>query len=199
MSEILLIRHAQTDMAGTFCGSSDPELNARGWIQVRELVERLRSENIGTVYTSDLRRAFSTASAIAVAHGVECHVRPLLREIDFGCWEGLAWKEIEQQDPIYAHRWMKEYPHLPSPEGESLDCFEARVLKEIRLLWEEAQNMDQSVAVVSHAGVLRFVLSSFHECTDEEAWEQTRPYCSIVRHTFQRSTTFSKALEGDKL
>jgi alpha-ribazole phosphatase len=190
MSEILLIRHAETDMAGTFCGHSDPELNTRGWVQVRELVERLRSEDIGAVYTSDLRRAFSTASAIAAAHGVEYHVRPALREIAFGRWEGLAWKEIEQQDPIYAHRWMKEYPNLPTPEGEKLACFERRVLKEISLLLENAQNTDRSIAVVSHAGVLRFVLNSFHKCTEEESWEQMRPYCSVVRHTIQRSTTF---------
>ncbi len=30
MSRILFIRHAETEMAGRYCGHSDPELNAQG-------------------------------------------------------------------------------------------------------------------------------------------------------------------------
>ena len=37
MSDLLFIRHAETDMAGTFCGHLDPELNARGLLQLEEL------------------------------------------------------------------------------------------------------------------------------------------------------------------
>jgi len=38
MSEILFIRHAETDMAGTFCGHSNPPLNMRGRNQLSELL-----------------------------------------------------------------------------------------------------------------------------------------------------------------
>ncbi len=88
MSELLFIRHAETDMAGTFCGHSDPELNAHGRVQLAELIDRLRMDQIGVVYTSDLRRAYTTGTAIAAAFGVDCHVRRALREINFGQWEG---------------------------------------------------------------------------------------------------------------
>ncbi len=84
MSELLLIRHAETDMAGTFCGHSDPELNARGRVQLGELINRLRKEKIGVVYSSDLRRAHTTGMAIAEAFNVACHLRSTLREINFG-------------------------------------------------------------------------------------------------------------------
>ena len=67
MSELLFIRHAETDMAGTFCGHCDPELNARGRDQLADLINRLGKEEIGVVYASDLRRAHATGMAIANA------------------------------------------------------------------------------------------------------------------------------------
>ncbi|NYF91121.1 histidine phosphatase family protein [Tunturiibacter empetritectus] len=181
MSEILFIRHAATDMAGTFCGHSDPDINARGQEQISELIDRLRKESIDIVYTSDLRRAAATASAIAEASGVECEVRAALREISFGTWEGLSWKDIEQRDAVYAHRWISEYPRLAAPDGEDFSDFERRVLKEVEFLCAKA--IEQRIAVVTHAGVLRTVLCSLDNCSLDDAWRQTESYCAIVRHT----------------
>jgi alpha-ribazole phosphatase len=181
MSELLFIRHAETDMAGTFCGHSDPELNARGRAQLAELIHRMSAENIGVVYSSDLRRAFATGSAIAAAFGIDCHVRPALREINFGQWEGLTWKEIERRDETYARRWIAEYPLLPTPDGEDFCDFERRILDEVRSLSMEAEAKGLGVAVVTHAGVLRTVLRRLRGCSEDDAWEQTRSYCSFAR------------------
>jgi alpha-ribazole phosphatase len=183
MREILFIRHAETDMAGTFCGHSDPELNARGRIQLSELIDRLRMENIGVVYTSDLRRAHTTGMAIAEAFNVDCHVRPALREINFGQWEGITWEEIERRDDVYTRRWIAEYPRLPAPNGESFHDFERRVLDEVKFLSLQAEAAGCRIAVVTHAGVLRTVLCALHGCSEDHAWEQTRSYCSVVRYT----------------
>jgi broad specificity phosphatase PhoE len=183
MSELLFIRHAETDMAGTFCGHSDPELNARGRIQLGELINTLRMEEIGLVYASDLRRAHTTGMAIAEAFGVACRVRSALREIDFGQWEGITWEEIERRNSAYAGRWIAEYPRLPAPDGESFHAFERRVLDEVKFLTLEAEAADCHIAVVTHAGVLRTVLCALHGCSEDHAWEQTRSYCSVVRYT----------------
>jgi broad specificity phosphatase PhoE len=182
MSELLFIRHAETDMAGTFCGRSDPELNARGRVQVAELIDRLRGEEIGVVYTSDLRRAYATGLAIAEAFDANCRVRSALREINFGQWEGMTWEEIERRDHDYAHRWTAEYPRLPAPDGESFHSFERRVLAEVKFLSSEAEAANCGVAVVTHAGVLRTVLRALHGCSEDSVWEQTKSYCSVVRH-----------------
>jgi alpha-ribazole phosphatase len=181
MSEILFIRHAETDMAGTFCGHSDPELNEQGHVQIVELIDRLRAEDIDAVYSSDLRRAAVTADAIAKFFAVSCHVRPALREINFGDWEGHSWAEIERQDKEYARSWVAEYPNLPARAGERFVEFELRVLNEVRFL--SAQAGKCNIAVVTHAGVLRTVLCRLNGYSAEPAWEQTKSYCSIVRHT----------------
>jgi alpha-ribazole phosphatase len=187
MSEILFIRHAETDMAGTFCGSSDPELNARGREQLDELISGLSTEKIAGVFASDLRRAHMTGKAIAEAFNLDCNVRPALREIDFGQWEGLTWKEIEQRDKNYAQRWLSEYPNLPAPDGEHFRDFVQRVLEEVKSLLNEAGAENRCIAVVTHAGVLRVVLSSLQGWPVKEAWDKTRYYCSIVRHPIAAS------------
>jgi broad specificity phosphatase PhoE len=183
MSEILFIRHAETDMAGTFCGHSDPELSTRGHDQLAGLINRLRTEDIGAVYVSDLRRAQTTGKVIAEAFAVDWHVRSALREISFGQWEGLTWSEIEHLDAVYAHRWIAEYPRLPAPCGERFDDFERRVLTEVSFLSITARAEERTIAVVTHAGVLRTVLYALQGCSEEDAWERTKSFCSIVRHT----------------
>jgi alpha-ribazole phosphatase len=180
MSEILFIRHAETDMAGTFCGHSDPPLNMRGRTQLSKLLRALSTESINEVYASDLLRTRETAEAIAADRAIEYHLRPGLREISFGQWEGLNWREVEQRHTAYAQRWIAEYPDLPAPDGESISDFERRVLAEVNLLIVKADTND--IAVVTHAGVLRTVLCRLHGCLEEEAWELTRAYCSIVRY-----------------
>jgi alpha-ribazole phosphatase len=183
MSDFLFIRHAETDMTGTFCGHSNPALNARGHAQLADLIDSLRKEEISAVYSSDLCRAHTTAMAVAKAFGVGCYVRSALREINFGQWEGATWKEIEERDISYAHRWLAEYPHLPAPDGERFYDFEARVLNEVKLLSSELEATDHPIAVVTHAGVLRTVLCALHGCSEDNAREQTRSYCSVIRHT----------------
>jgi alpha-ribazole phosphatase len=179
VSRALFIRHAETEMAGRFCGHSDPELNDQGRMQLTVLAQLLSSEPIDAVYSSDLRRASSTAQAIAAARAIPQVLRPALREIDFGQWEGLSWQEIVQKDPDHARKWIADYPHLPAPSGESFQAFEARVLREVNHL---LCGNDGPIAVVTHGGVLRVVLRHLCGCSDEEAWQQTQAYCCIVRH-----------------
>lgn len=194
MSEILFIRHAETDMAGTFCGHSDPRLNARGRAQLSELMTTLNTEDIGEVYASDLLRAQETGQEIARCFAVECHLRPALREINFGRWEGLTWEEIEQSDLVYAQRWVAEYPNLSAPGGERFGDFERRVLDEIEALVIKTKR--RSIAVVTHAGVLRAVLCRLLNSSEEEASRQTRPYCSIVRYKVPASRSTRSVAVG---
>jgi alpha-ribazole phosphatase len=179
MSRVVWVRHAETEMAGRFCGHSDPELNARGREQLIGLAQLLAAETIDGVYSSDLRRALSTAQAIAAGRNIPLALRPALREIHFGEWEGLSWGEIEEMDPEYARRWVDGYPHVTAPAGESFQDFEARILEEVNRLLD---HNPESIAVVTHSGVLRVVLRHLHGCSEQEAWQQTQSYCCVVRY-----------------
>jgi alpha-ribazole phosphatase len=172
---LLFIRHARTDLAGTFCGHSDPPLNTTGQQQVADLIARLTAEHFDAIFCSDLRRAVDTAEPLAQAFAAPLTQKQGLREIHFGDWEGLTWAEIEQRDAEYARRWSETFPALTAPGGESFADFESRVLAEIAPLLSLAER--QRIAVVTHAGVMRTVLCSLHGCSEQEAWEKTNSYC----------------------
>jgi broad specificity phosphatase PhoE len=177
---LLFIRHAETDLAGRFCGHSDPPVNKRGLRQIEELIERLRTESIDAVYTSDLSRSLTTADAIGRVFGLSPIKVPELREIDFGEWEGLSWQQIESHDQFYARGWSEAYPDLPAPGGEPFDAFQSRVLCEVKHLL--AKTSQRHTAVVTHAGVMRVVLRSLCGFEEQEAWERTKTYCGFFRY-----------------
>lgn len=177
---LLFIRHAETDLAGRFCGHSDPPVNARGLLQIEQLLIALKSEPIDAVYTSDLLRSRTTADAIAKSLGHSPIPLPELREIGFGQWEGLSWPEIESRDAAYARRWSEAYPDMPVPGGEPFAAFQSRVLAQVKHLL--AAGSHTCAAVVTHAGVMRVVLRSLRRLDEQEAWEQSKSYCIFFRY-----------------
>ena len=178
MKHLLLIRHAETDMTGRFCGHSDPELNERGHQQLAGVLDRLSEYAIRRIYTSDLRRARQTAEAIASHFEIGFEVRPGLREIQFGQWEGLSWSEIEACDPVLAKIWAERYPNSTAPGGEPLQQFERRVRAESAFLFAAATECP--IAVVAHAGFMRVLLTMFYGVPEEEALKLTKEYGSVV-------------------
>src|SRR5260370_21558566 len=143
-------------MAGYFCGQPDPPVNAAGHRQIQNLAERLRTDPIVPVFTSDLQRSVTTARALAESFDIPCITRPALREIDFGKWEGLTWEEIEKLDLTFATQWLEAFPHLTPPDGESFEIFDARVVAETSYLLSQSEGT--LISVVTHAGALRAVL-----------------------------------------
>ncbi len=190
MRRLLFVRHAETDLAGRFCGASDPDVNDRGRAQIAALTPILQStfpwDPVQAVYSSDLRRAASTARAVAETFGCPVEFTPALREIDFGEWEGLSWEQIERADPVWARAWCSDYPRLPAPGGERFQAFTARVLREVRRLLDAAGEGEAArngaLAVVTHAGVLRVVLRELCGLGEQAAWERTRRYCGFFRY-----------------
>ena len=180
MNDLLFIRHAETDMAGTFCGQSDPPVNATGLQQIQKLVEILRTDPIGAVFTSDLQRSVTTARALSDSHGIPCITRPALREIGFGRWENLTWNKIEELDPAFAAQWLGAFPRLTPPDGESFESFEARVMAEANYLASQSEH--KLIAVVTHAGVMRVVLRTLCGFDEKAAWALTKPYCCTFRY-----------------
>jgi alpha-ribazole phosphatase len=188
MNSVLFIRHAETDMAGAFCGHSNPPINARGRKQIQQLVDELNDEEINCVLTSDLERAVSTADTLAEILGVPCIKRLNLREINFGSWEGLTWQQIQERDEAYASRWTEAYPNLPAPGGESFADFQTRVIAEVTEIFDSIDR--RHGAIVTHGGVMRVVLQVMCGLAENEAWERTRPYCSFFK-VFNEETLFS--------
>ncbi len=156
----MLVRHGRTEWnAGRrFQGHSDIPLSAEGRAQAQALADVLRERRFARAYASDLGRAMETARAIAAPHGLAVAPDARLREFNFGAWEGLTWNEITE-------RWPELRDHgstaakLYQPEGgESFDEVCARV----GAFFEDIRTpSDETVLVVTHAGVLHATLEVF--------------------------------------
>lgn len=141
--EILLIRHGETDSnAARVVQLPDAPLSARGRDQARRLALRLASEGgVRRLVSSDLRRAFETASAIAGATGGRIELEPLLQERNFGTYRGTPYAELTVD--IFG-------PECEPPGGESGATFAARVDRAWARIQEIAAECEGRSAIVTH-------------------------------------------------
>jgi alpha-ribazole phosphatase/probable phosphoglycerate mutase len=178
MNTLVFIRHGETDMAGRFCGHSDPELNRSGETQIARAAEEVAPLGIQRIYSSDLVRAGRTATAIGRRVGIGVELQPGLREMNFGLWEGLTWQEIEKRYPHEAAEWSQEFRFRSAPRGETYAAFTTRVDAAIAtLLCEPPASV---TAVVSHRGVINYALTKFFGVPEAEAWTKTAPYGAVI-------------------
>lgn len=157
-TRVFLVRHGVTEWneAGRCQGQRDVPLSCAGIRQAERLAVRLARERLSAVYTSDLSRAFETATQIA--GGARVAVVPLreLREIDMGDWEGMTFDDIRRRAPTAAARWLEDTENNPIPGGESYARLRDRVVPKVIELVRA--HPDASICVVSHAGPLKLLL-----------------------------------------
>ena len=158
MARLLLVRHGETRGNSTerFWGRTDVELNDVGLRQAERLRDRLASEDISIVYSSDLCRALQTAKVIASRHElsvIACHE---LQEIDFGSAEGLTYEEISWKYPDLVKSWFSQNLSSRFPDGESIADVNNRVIWFLHRLEEHAR--EETIVVAAHSGVLRLLI-----------------------------------------
>jgi probable phosphoglycerate mutase len=159
-TRLFLVRHGATQLSAEnrFSGAVGVDLSDEGRAQAAHLADRLAGEPIAAVYCSDLSRAQETAAIVARPHRMSPIVRPGLREISHGRWEGLTRGEVEQRFPEEYASWEAD-PFTFAPEGgESGLSVLARALPVIREL--VVAHTGHPVLVVSHKATLRLLLSS---------------------------------------
>ena len=157
---LLLIRHAQTvwNAAGRVQGQADPPLSERGHEQCEALGRRIEGCRLDALYSSDLERARLTAAAVSRATAVPVRLDAGLREVGLGRWEGASAETLKRGDPELFARWTRDASWDVVPGGEGGRAFRQRVVEAMgRVVAGRGDN--QTVAVVTHIGVIRLVLS----------------------------------------
>ena len=153
--KLFFIRHGQTDwnLQGKIQGSYDSELNDTGIKQAVELSEVLLKLNykFSRIYTSPQKRALKTAKILSEYSNIEYIPIDDLKEINMGEWEGLSWKEVEENYPTEYKKWLLNRQYTRTPNGESYDDMLKRVLIAINQIIDE--NSD-NVVVISHSAII---------------------------------------------
>lgn len=152
-TKLILIRHAETDWNSKrrYCGLNDIGLNAKGKRQAVKLRGRLKKEKIHKVYSSDRKRAIETARLV-FNHRAKIKEVSDLKEMRFGCFEGLTHNEIMKKYKVIYRRWLKDPFRTTIPGSQPLGDFRKRVINAFKKII--SLNPNKTIAVVSHGGAI---------------------------------------------
>lgn len=158
MTKLYLIRHGQSEWneLGKVQGQVNTNLTEKGKEQAVNLANRLITENINIIYTSDLNRANDTAKIISEQINKPLISSEFLREIKFGLWEGLTKLEIRDKYNEQYLIWNKDPDKLILDQAETLQILKDRVMTWIEPIIEK--NKGNNIAIVSHGTTLKVLM-----------------------------------------
>jgi broad specificity phosphatase PhoE len=157
---VLLIRHGITawHAEGRVLGQRDVPLSPEGVAQAEEAAANLAGVKLGEVLSSPLQRAVQTAEIIGRDAGIEVARDPRLNDFKLGKWTGMSYAEVAA-DAEY-QRFLRDPASSGIPGGESLLEIQRRSVAAIEQALSDAPSGD-AVAIVTHAGVIRVLLSHY--------------------------------------
>ena len=182
MSELLLLRHAEPESAGLYIGrGSDPPLSSRGRTEARRIAGVIAAweDRPEILYSSPQARAMETIAPLAKDLRIPVLPATGMEELDFGEWEGLGWKEIEERDPEFWRNWLDDPWRTAPPGGERLADLQDRVVCEINGIL--AKHPGRSVLVASHGGPIRAALGFALSLDPAAYWSVGIDYGSVSR------------------
>ena len=176
---IIFIRHGETafNASGQLQGQRDIPLNARGREQASAVgrflrktyaAEIARLDATGAFWASPLGRTRETMERARTAMGLAPTVYKLddrLKELTFGEWEGLTWREVERIDAAGVRARKADKWGFTPPGGESYATLAMRVRA-----WLDERDGDCFVA--AHGGIARalmFLIAGVAEDVAEDA------------------------------
>jgi broad specificity phosphatase PhoE len=183
--QIYLIRHGETDWnaKGLLQGQSDIPLNKEGEKQTIEAAKKhFKKIKFAAIFSSDLVRAKRTAEIIALEKKMAVETSVLLRERDFGPFEGKHWQEVEKE----LRMSIKEFRMLSDEVAKKLGIESDEKIMErfLRFLREVAvAYRGKNVLIVTHGSVMRVFLTKLGYLSKEES-----------RQVFIKNLAFIKVL-----
>lgn len=153
----LLVRHATCTRANdVLLGRCvDAALDADGLRQARALATRIRGESPMQVISSPRRRALQTACVIAAAADCRVDLAAELDEMDYGCWAGRTFAELEGDAGW--QRWNRDRAHATTPAGMGIREVQQRVFRYLGAL-SRSTGIGATLVLVTHAEIIRSVI-----------------------------------------
>ncbi|MGL5440570.1 MAG: histidine phosphatase family protein [Filifactoraceae bacterium] len=167
MKKLLLLRHVQTEgnVRLEYVGKKDSPISEYGKKQLSFLENKFKNIGLDRVYSSSSERAILTAKSFYK----DVIIEDSFREIDFGMFEGLTHDEIKKLYPQEIERQRLEKDGFRFPDGDSLDSFYKRVSRGLEKIVEQ-MNEGETVAIVTHGGVVRLMLSHLISRSKDQFW-----------------------------
>ena len=169
MKNIFLIRHGQSEYNAKkiIQGHIDTALTPLGFVQARLAGEALKKHNIQKIFSSDLRRAYQTATVIGDVLDLEVEVDKRIREMHFGEWEGRTYEHIYANNYEDFQNWLKSPVACPLPSQEDINDFTNRLNSFLNYILSLEE---QNIAVVGHGGSIQGIICLACELGIENIW-----------------------------
>jgi len=180
-TRVILIRHGQTawNKEEIFRGRADIPLDDVGRRQAQALAEALRGEAISAVATSPLSRAVQTAEVVAESHAPEPQVVDGFIDMNFGEWEGLDLRQVQEQFPELYATWQAQPQAVRFPGGEDLGVVRERAGTALAALIEEYRG--ETIAIVVHRVVNKVLICHILGLGNSHFWQIKQDTAAISR------------------
>lgn len=154
-TNIYLIRHGESEgnKRRAFLGHTNLDLTETGHNQAQNTANFLKDIDADVIYSSDLKRAYSTALHTAEMKKLDIIKNENLREIYAGEWENGLFAELEENFKESYGVWLKNIGRARCDGGESVEELQIRVVKEITRIAQE--NDGKTVLIFTHATPIR--------------------------------------------
>ena len=162
MTHLIITRHGYSEYNKTrmYTGQVDVALTDLGLRQAARTAEYVaETYKIDTIYSSDLKRAMSTAIPLSEKLGIPVIKEPLIKEIYGGLWENKLMPEIDKLYHDDYQLYKTTIGLARCTGGESLAELQARALEGMKKIAEE--NDGKTVFVATHGGVLLTLISAW--------------------------------------
>jgi probable phosphomutase (TIGR03848 family) len=160
---VILLRHGRStsNVAHTLAGrSTGVELDEKGQVQARGVVDRLGAVTVQAIITSPLLRCKQTVAPLAAALNLTPTVEDRLVEVDYGDWTGREIKEL-LSEPLW--KVVQQQPSAARfPGGEGLAQVQARAVAAVRehdRRLSEEHGGDCVWVACTHGDVIKSVLA----------------------------------------
>ncbi len=173
--KIYMIRHGKIDEGAEkrYIGVTDLPLCNEGIEQAGRLKEYFSGIDIEKAYSSPLIRCVQTSEIILDGRNVAKQLIDELKEIDMGEWEGESFSYIKNRFPELYEKRGRHIDTFNPPGGESFYQVQKRVLPVFENI---IGNSDGNVMIITHAGVIRVILSKLLGSPLNEIFNVHQPY-----------------------
>lgn len=167
-TNIYLIRHGESEgnKRRAFLGHTDLDLTEKGHSQAQNAAEFLNDIDADVIYSSDLKRAYSTALHTAEMKKLDITKSKNLREIYAGEWENGLFADLERDFKESYSVWLTNIGRAKCNGGESVEELQIRVVDEITRIAKE--NDGKTVLIFTHATPIRVFKAFCDGCSLDE-------------------------------
>jgi probable phosphoglycerate mutase len=166
--DIYIVRHGETqwNKEEVFRGRKDIPLNETGRKQAEQAGAYFAGIPVKRIISSPLARAVETAEGISSATGVPIERTEELTDINFGIWEGLPLREVEERYPDAFALWKISPEKLRIADGETL----AEVRERISRGLARMDGLAGAVVIVTHRAICKILVLSLLHMGNEHFW-----------------------------